>query len=41
MIGNYIGTGLMLKNGMKIVRPSILIVLVLLVIKIVTEYVLG
>ncbi len=40
MIGNYIGTGLMLKNGMKIVRPSILIVLVLLVIKIVTEYVL-
>lgn len=40
MIGNYIGAGLMMKNGMKIVRPSILVVLVLLAIKVVTEYIL-
>lgn len=36
MLGGYIGIGLMLKNGSKIVRPSILLVLVLLLIKIVT-----
>ena len=40
MIGNYIGAGLMLKNGMKLVRPSILAVLVLLAIKIVADYLL-
>lgn len=40
MIGNYIGAGLMMKNGMKIVRPSILVVLVLLAIKVVSEYIL-
>lgn len=36
MLGGYLGVGLMLKNGSKIVRPSILIVLCLLLIKIVT-----
>ena len=36
MLGGYIGIGLMLKNGSKIVRPSILIVLLLLLIKIIT-----
>ena len=30
----------MMKNGMKIVRPSILVVLVLLAIKVVSEYIL-
>ncbi len=40
MIGNYIGAGLMLKNGMKLVRPSILAVLVLLAVKIVSDYLL-
>lgn len=36
MLGGYLGIGLMMKNGSKIVRPSILIVLALLLIKIVT-----
>ena len=36
MIGGYLGVGLMLKNGSRIVRPSILFVLVLLLIKVVT-----
>lgn len=36
MLGGYIGIGLMMKNGSKIVRPSIIMVLVLLLIKIVT-----
>jgi uncharacterized membrane protein YfcA len=34
--GHYIGAGLVLKNGMKIIRPIILIVLVLLFIKVIT-----
>lgn len=37
MIGGYIGAGMVMKNGAKIARPGILLVLVLLVIKIVTE----
>ena len=36
MFGGYLGVGLMMKNGSKIVRPSILFVLGLLVIKIIT-----
>lgn len=36
MIGGYIGAGLVMKNGSKIVKPSILIVLVLLIIKIIS-----
>ncbi|MCQ2401782.1 MAG: TSUP family transporter [Lachnospiraceae bacterium] len=38
MVGSYIGSGLVLKNGAKIVRPIIILVLVLLVIKIVTGF---
>ncbi len=40
MLGNYIGAGLMMKNGIKIVRPSIMAVLALMTIKIVTEHVM-
>lgn len=40
MLGNYIGTGMMLKNGTKIVRPAIMIVLALLTVKVVTEHLL-
>lgn len=35
--GQYIGAGLALKNGSKIVRPVILVVLVLLATKVVLE----
>lgn len=35
--GNYIGSGLVVKNGYKIVRPIILVVLVLLFLKIILE----
>lgn len=37
MIGGYIGAGLMMKNGAKIVKPSIMLVLLLLVVKLVSE----
>ncbi|MBO5556384.1 MAG: TSUP family transporter [Oscillospiraceae bacterium] len=37
MLGNYLGSGLVLTKGSKIVRPIILVVLVLLLIKILTE----
>ncbi len=39
MAGNYIGSGLVMKNGIKVVRPSIMAVLGLLAVKIVTEQV--
>lgn len=35
--GHYVGSGMVLKNGSKIVRPVILIVLVLLFIKVISE----
>ena len=35
--GHYIGSGLAIKNGSKIVRPVILIVLVLLAVKVISE----
>ena len=35
--GHYIGSGMAIKNGSKIVRPVILAVLVLLAIKVITE----
>lgn len=35
MLGNYIGSGIVLKSGSKIVRPMILIVIILLLIKII------
>lgn len=37
IVGNYIGSGLVLKNGAKAVKPVMIIVLVLLFLKIVTE----
>lgn len=38
MTGSYIGSGLVLKNGTKIVKPIIILVLILLVVKIVTGF---
>lgn len=35
--GHYLGAGLTIKNGAKIVRPVILVVLVLLAVKVITE----
>ena len=35
--GHYIGAGLAIKNGSKIVRPTVIVVLILLIIKVVTE----
>jgi len=35
--GHYLGAGLAIKNGSKIVRPAVVIVLILLVIKVVSE----
>ena len=37
--GHYIGSGMAIKNGSKIVRPVILVVLVLLAVKVITELV--
>lgn len=37
VLGHYIGSGMVMKNGSKIVRPIILIVIVLLYIKILTD----
>ncbi len=36
MLGGYIGAGLVMKGGAKIVRPSIIIVLILLAIKVIS-----
>ena len=38
MLGGYIGAGLVIKNGAKIVKPSIIIVLILLALKILGIY---
>lgn len=38
MIGGYIGAGLVMKNGAKIVKPSIILVLILLALKIFGVY---
>lgn len=38
MIGNYIGSGLVMKNGSKIVKPSIILVLGLLALKVFGVY---
>lgn len=35
--GNYIGSGMVLKNGTKVIRPVIVIVLALLFVKVLTE----
>ena len=36
--GHYLGAGLAIKNGSKIVRPTVVIVLILLALKIVSEF---
>lgn len=38
MVGGYIGAGLVMKNSSKIVKPTIIVVLILLLIKIIVEY---
>ena len=38
MAGGYLGAGLVMKNGSKIVKPSIIFVLILLAVKLVTDY---
>ena len=38
MVGGYIGAGLVMKNGAKIVKPSIILVLILLALKILGVY---
>lgn len=38
MVGGYIGVGLVMKNGAKIVKPSIILVLILLALKILGVY---
>ena len=35
--GHYIGSGLAIKNGSKIVRPTVVIVLILLAIKVIRD----
>jgi uncharacterized membrane protein YfcA len=37
MAGHYFGAGLAIKNGSKIVRPTVVIVLILLTIKVLSE----
>lgn len=37
ILGHYLGSGLAIKNGSKIVRPTIIIVLILLTVKVLTE----
>lgn len=41
ILGNYIGSGLTMKKGSKIVRPMMIIVILLLLIKIVTDLFAG
>jgi len=38
MVGGYIGAGLVMKNGAKIVKPSIILVLILLALQILVVY---
>lgn len=37
MLGGYIGAGLVMKNGAKIVKPSIIFVLILLILRLLTD----
>ena len=37
MAGHYIGAGLAIKNGSKIVRPTVILVLILLLVKVLSE----
>ena len=37
MAGGYLGAGMVMKNGSKIIKPSIILVLILLAVKVITE----
>ena len=37
MVGHYMGAGLAIKNGSKIVRPAVALVLILLTLKVGSE----
>ena len=37
ILGNWIGSGLAIKNGSKIVRPTVIVVLILLTVKVLSE----
>ena len=39
--GHYIGAGLAIKNGSKIVKPTVIVVLLLLAVKVVQELIMG
>ena len=39
MLGGYIGAGMVMKKGSKIVRPSIIFVLILLAVKVTSDYI--
>lgn len=41
VLGHYIGSGLAIKNGSKIVRPTVVIVLILLAVKVIQGLVTG
>lgn len=38
LLGHYIGSGLAIKNGSKVVRPTVIVVLVLLAIKVISGF---
>jgi len=37
ILGHYLGAGLAIKNGSKIVRPTVILVLILLLVKVLSE----
>ena len=37
ILGHYLGAGLAIKNGSRIVRPTVILVLILLLVKVVSE----
>ena len=41
LLGHFIGSGMMMKNGSKIVRPVIITVLALLFIKVISDMMAG
>ena len=41
VLGHYIGSGLAIKNGSKIVKPTVIIVLILLAIKVLQGLISG
>ena len=41
LLGHFLGAGLAIKNGSKIVKPTVIIVLILLAVKVVQQLVTG